>query len=224
MFAIKAGTSRSLAAVFRVLWSCVLVEEECTLFNTKEIVVNNTVAIAAHYPACLPHVVDFIKNVKQTISSHQNMCDSIILGIIDSFAEQDISSLEPQIDHIISFFIESSSHKYNVCQPRVSFTFLKQFFLSFLMVFFIFLQMILGIVKNCLVENENSNLINSSLNFNKLALELCQQLIRNQDYEIFLSELRCVLSLLEASDNESDIRQRAWMLRSLITHFNTENV
>jgi len=84
--------------------------------------------------------------------------------------------------------------------------------------------MTLGIVKNCLVEKENSNLINSTLNFNKLALELCQQLIRNQDYEIFLSELRCVLSLLEASDNESDIRQRAWMLRSLITHFNTENV
>jgi hypothetical protein len=84
--------------------------------------------------------------------------------------------------------------------------------------------MILGMVKSCLLEGETSPMNNSSLNFKKLALELCQNLIRNQDYEIFLSELRFVLSLLEASDNESDIRQRAWMLRSLITHFNTENV
>lgn len=84
--------------------------------------------------------------------------------------------------------------------------------------------MILGIVRSCLLERENSNVMISS-KFKKLALELCQHLIRNQDYEIFLSELRCVLSLLEAeNEKESDIRQRAWMLRSLITHFNTENV
>jgi hypothetical protein len=123
LFAVKAGTSRSLAAVFRVLWNCVLAEEKSNHRNTNEIVVNSTVAIAAYYPACLPHVVDFIKNVKQASSSNQNMCDDIILGIIDSFAEQEFSSLVPQIDHVILFFIESSSHKYNVCQPRVSFTF-----------------------------------------------------------------------------------------------------
>ena len=42
---------------------------------------------------------------------------------------------------------------------------------------------------------------------------------------IFLLEMRTLLSLLETSANdESEIRQRAWMLRSLITHVNTENV
>jgi hypothetical protein len=43
--------------------------------------------------------------------------------------------------------------------------------------------------------------------------------------KIFFSlELKSVLSLIETSNAESDVKQRAWMLRSLITHVNTESV
>jgi hypothetical protein len=40
----------------------------------------------------------------------------------------------------------------------------------------------------------------------------------------FSLELKTVLSLVETSNVESDVKQRAWMLRSLITHVNTESV
>ncbi len=41
---------------------------------------------------------------------------------------------------------------------------------------------------------------------------------------VFSLELKTVLSLVETSNVESDVKQRAWMLRSLITHVNTESV
>ena len=39
-----------------------------------------------------------------------------------------------------------------------------------------------------------------------------------------LLELKTVLSLIETSHRETDVKQRAWMLRSLITHVNTDSV
>lgn len=99
--------------------------------------------------------------------------------------------------------------------------------------------MILHVIKNCLSKNKK---IKSS-SCGAAVLELCQALIRNQDYEIFQPgkiktydfsqkvsithfclELKTVLSLIETSQEESDIKQRAWMLRSLITHVNTDSV
>lgn len=40
----------------------------------------------------------------------------------------------------------------------------------------------------------------------------------------FASELRAVLSSIESSHKDTDVRQRAWMLCALITHVNTESV
>ena len=41
----------------------------------------------------------------------------------------------------------------------------------------------------------------------------------------FVLELKTVLLLIETShDGETDVKQRAWMLRSLITHVNTDSV
>jgi hypothetical protein len=37
-------------------------------------------------------------------------------------------------------------------------------------------------------------------------------------------ELKTVLSLIETSNAETDVKQRAWMLRSLIAHVNTDSV
>ena len=93
-----------------------MIEDNC--FENNEIIVNNIVILAAHFPTCLPHIVDFITKLKQTNCIHENLCDNIILGIIDSYAEQQIAL--GSIENIITFFIESSSHKYNICQPRVS--------------------------------------------------------------------------------------------------------
>ena len=36
-------------------------------------------------------------------------------------------------------------------------------------------------------------------------------------------ELKTVLSLIETSNAETDVKQRAWMLRSLIAHVNTDS-
>ena len=105
--------------------------------------------------------------------------------------------------------------------------------------------MILHTVLRCL-EGKESRIFRCSQN-GLAVLELCQNLIRNQEAnEIFqqgfffviefrvfgwqfhflswVLELRAVLNVIENSHDDSDIRQRAWMLRSLITHVNTESV
>ncbi len=99
--------------------------------------------------------------------------------------------------------------------------------------------MILRIIRNCL-EDKSCRTSTSGV----AVLELCQALIRNQDYEIFQPgtyymhlltklpntlylvklELKTVLSLIETYHGESDVKQRAWMLRSLIAHVNTDSV
>lgn len=37
-------------------------------------------------------------------------------------------------------------------------------------------------------------------------------------------ELKTLLSIIETNHEETDVKQRAWMLRSLITHVNTDSV
>ena len=43
-------------------------------------------------------------------------------------------------------------------------------------------------------------------------------------YFSFYSELNSVLSIMQASHKGTDIKHRTWMLRSLITHVNTDSV
>ncbi|EFX65242.1 hypothetical protein DAPPUDRAFT_264985 [Daphnia pulex] len=184
-FAVKNGTSRSFAAVFRVMRNIL---ESRFPINAIQIVLLNTVGLGARHPVCLPHIVDFLKHVGS--NQPEQFSEAITLGLVDAFDETDTTLfLMPHMEHLIQFFTESTLYQYEFCQPR----------------------MILRIIRRGLEEN---NSCGSGVEI----LELCQALIRNQDYEIFQPELKTVLSLVETSNVESDVKQRAWMLRSLITH------
>ncbi|XP_059351271.1 uncharacterized protein LOC130691362 isoform X2 [Daphnia carinata] len=189
-FAIKNGTSRALASVFRVMRDML---ESNFPTNAAQIVLHSTVALGARHPACLPHIIDFLKHFGA--NQPGQLPDAITLGLVDAFDDMEISIVMPHMEHLIQFFMEATLYRYEFCQPR----------------------MILRIIRNCLEEKKNSNC-------GIAVLELCQALIRNQDYEIFQPELKTVLSLVETSHSESDVKQRAWMLRSLITHVNTDSL
>ncbi|KAI9565009.1 hypothetical protein GHT06_008751 [Daphnia sinensis] len=189
-FAVKNGSSRALASVFRVMRDML---ESKFPTNAAQIVLHSTVALGARHPACLPHIIDFLKHFGS--NHHGQLPDAIILGLVDAFDELENSTVMPHVEQLIQFFMEATLYRYEFCQPR----------------------MILRIIRNCLEEKKNSNC-------GIAVLELCQALIRNQDYEIFQPELKTVLSLVETSHSESDVKQRAWMLRSLITHVNTDSL
>ncbi|XP_032778780.2 uncharacterized protein LOC116917422 isoform X3 [Daphnia magna] len=189
-FAVKNGNSRAFAAVFRVMRDML---ESKFPANAAQIVLHSTVALGARHPACLPHIIDFLKHFGS--NQPEQLPDAIILGLVDAFDEVETSTVMPHMEHLIQFFMEASLYRYEFCQPR----------------------MILRIIRNCLEEKKNSNC-------GIAVLELCQALIRNQDYEIFQPELKTVLSLVETCHSESDVKQRAWMLRSLITHVNTDSL
>merc|ERR550534_384771 len=108
--------------------------------------------------------------------------------------------VETHVEYLIPFFMEASTHHYEFCQPRV----------------------ILRVIRRSL-ERKDSKII-ADLLLTLSTLELCQALIRNQDYGIFQPELNSVLSIMQASHKGTDIKHRTWMLRSLITHVNTDSV
>lgn len=111
-FAHKTKTSRSLAAVFRVLHNMLEVQLPA---NAMQIAVDSSIKMASLNPACLPHVVDFLKCTRQG----ERLSRSIILKIIDTYDEMDASAIEPHIEHLIAFYAEASTQPYEFCQPRV---------------------------------------------------------------------------------------------------------
>jgi len=193
--AIKTGTSRSIAAVFRVMHN--MLETDYPASSTQ-IALDCTVEMATRYPPCLPHVVDFLKFVGG--AKLERLSPEIFLNLIDAYDDMDTIDIEAHVEYLIPFFIEASSHQYEFCQPRV----------------------ILRIIKRFLEKKDSKIIVDSSQTL--ATLELCQALIRNQDYGIFQPELNSVLSLMQALHKRTDIKHRTWMLRSLITHVNTDSL
>ena len=114
VFGIKSATSRSFAAVFRVMRHMVaalLPSEPIT------IVVSYTVKLGTRHPACLPHIVDFLKH----LGTHRPDQSSkiISLGLVDAFDDVDSKNIAPHLEQLIEFFTESTSYPYEFCQPRV---------------------------------------------------------------------------------------------------------
>lgn len=113
-YAIKTGTSRSIAAVFRVMRNMLETDYPA---SSLQIAVDCTVGMATRYPPCLPHIVDFLKF---TCSAKlERLSHDIFLNLIDAYDDMDTTDVEAHIEYLIPFFIEASSHHYEFCQPRV---------------------------------------------------------------------------------------------------------
>ena len=112
--AIKTGTSRSIAAVFRVMHN--MLETDYPASSTQ-IALDCTVEMATRYPPCLPHVVDFLKFVGG--AKLERLSPEIFLNLIDAYDDMDTIDIEAHVEYLIPFFIEASSHQYEFCQPRV---------------------------------------------------------------------------------------------------------
>lgn len=112
---MKNGTSRSFAAVFRVMRNIL---ESRFPINAIQIVLLNTVGLGARHPVCLPHIVDFLKHVGS--NQPEQLSEAITLGLVDAFDETDTTLfLMPHMEHLIQFFTESTLYQYEFCQPRV---------------------------------------------------------------------------------------------------------
>ena len=114
-FAVKSGTSRSFVAVFRTMRNMLASKFPR---NAIQIVLLNTVGLGSRHPVCLPHIVDFLKNVGS--NQPEQLSEAITLGLIDAFDEMDnILFIMPHMGHLIQFFTESTLYQYEFCQPRV---------------------------------------------------------------------------------------------------------
>lgn len=82
-----------------------------------QVVVCNTVELGSRHPACLPHVVDFLKHLGE---SKQDQYSKIIsLKLVDAFDEVDVRIISPYLEQLVEFFTESTTFPYEFCQPRV---------------------------------------------------------------------------------------------------------
>ena len=114
-FAVKSGTSRSFAAVFRTMRNML---ESRFPTNAIQIVSLNTVDLGARHPVCLPHIIDFLKHIGS--NQPEKLPEAITLGVIDAFDEMDITIfIMSHMGHLIQFFTESTLYQYEFCQPRV---------------------------------------------------------------------------------------------------------
>lgn len=85
--------------------------------NGTEIVYKSTVDLGTRHPNCLPHVVDFLKYLGS--SRAEQLSETIVLGLIDTFNELETNQMLPHIEHLIQFFLEATLYHYEYCQPRV---------------------------------------------------------------------------------------------------------
>ena len=113
-YAIKTGTSRSIAAVFRVMRN--MLETDYPTSSTQ-IALDCTVDLATRYPPCLPHVVDFLKFISGT--KLERLSHEICLSLIDAYDDMNAVDVETHVEYLIPFFMEASTHHYEFCQPRV---------------------------------------------------------------------------------------------------------
>ncbi len=114
-FALKSGTSRSFAAVFRLMRNML---ESRFPTNAIQIVLLHTVGLGSRHPDSLPHIVDFLKHVGS--NQPEQLSEAITLGLVDAFDETDTTLfLTPHMEHLIQFFTESTLYQYEFCQPRV---------------------------------------------------------------------------------------------------------
>lgn len=90
-----------------------------TKFPTDAVqkVVATTVDLGVRHPACLPHIVDFLKYLGANQSS-----EAITLGLVDSYDEMEIKFVLPHFEQLVQFFTESTLYSYEFCQPRVCFS------------------------------------------------------------------------------------------------------
>ena len=113
-YGIKSGTSRSIAAVFRVMRN--MLETDYPP-NSTQIAVEISVEMATRYLPCLPHVVDFLRYADG--AKLERLSHEIILNLIDVYDDMETPDIESHVEYLIPFFIEASCHHYEFCQPRV---------------------------------------------------------------------------------------------------------
>lgn len=88
--------------------------------DAVQIVVMSTVELGARHPACLPHIVDFLKHLGANRPDQSS--EAITLGLTDAFDEMETALIEPHFEQLIQFFTESTTYQYEFCQPRVCYS------------------------------------------------------------------------------------------------------
>ena len=115
-YAIHIGTSRSMAAVYRLLSHALIVNSSNF---SPAMIVDCCVTMATRCPQNLPHLVDFLKWIRS--SRFDDLARHLIVQVIDAFDDLDPRIIQNHLTHLTAFFIEASTIDYEFCQPRVRF-------------------------------------------------------------------------------------------------------